>query len=114
MGYPKSMVYFMENPLLQWDDLGVPLFQETSIEGYFCIYLRVSGSKFQTWSEIPCKTARGEENNPFFADPDCFREINSFSFWEIRSFLDVFLIVAGIATLAILLKFSSWMIYGCH
>ena len=35
MGVPNSwMVDFMENPNLQMDDLGVPLFQETTIWKY--------------------------------------------------------------------------------
>ena len=33
VGSPKWLVYFMENPI-KMDDLGVPLFQETSIYMY--------------------------------------------------------------------------------
>ena len=54
-GTPKWMVKIMENPI-KVDDLGVPLFSETSIylcTAYVCISLRISTLPLQIMLKLP-------------------------------------------------------------
>ena len=49
-GTPKWMVKIMENPI-KMDDLGVPLFSETSIVSSVCCFFFVGKNQQTFWSQ---------------------------------------------------------------